>query len=1144
LVEIASPDMLWAIREEPMSFDELRLQYRAQDRWLDLAVLLEQHRRQVPEPVRTELRTELKELLEYMIGVGNHDAVSFAEGRLESLYREIGGDQALESLAGLYLDQSERQTDDLENYLKLRRKCAAIFESELNRPDAALLVLTSALGSDVLSSSDVLDDLERLGRATSDWDSIFEAIAPVLSQLRDDERSQPLLVRLGRWCLHFAGDEDQGVKLLERALERQPNDLAAIGLLEEHCRKRSDFGALAEILRFRADAGGDPPDRAAAWLDIAALAEGPLDDSALATEALENAFELAPDSAGFLRLEGAYRDAQRWPDVAVLLRSELARAPQGQDRQLNQRLAEVLARLGDVDDAIQEFRASSAGAKEFVATLKREAERAQGPVRARLLAEVARMYATELSDSLASNHYYSEALSLDSQLVDAAEPMVDIFLAEKSWDKAVPLLENLIRQGRLTRDPAWLHRRFVQLGQCCDRLGKPAPALQAFRDAYELNPRDTATVMGFGKLLFESKEWEHAIRIFGVLLKEHGERMQPAEVTGTHFMAARAFEGIGDEGRAIAAHQRVAELNPRHRESLRALVETFDRRKDWANFIRYADLLVVVEPEPLVRFRQLTKVGEVWATLLNRPDLAMVAYRAALDIDPKSIVVLRKLLDLYTRTEKYPLAVKVLERLIVGESQPARRATLHYTAGVLSRDCVGNEATAIEHFEAALDDDKDMLKSFEAIDRIFTNRRDWKELERSYRRMLNRVTPADTASAQRTERLLWDGLAEIYRSRLRNYELAIDAYKVLETLSQGDEKYRRILAELYEKMGDAGGALKEHRRLIAEDPKRVESFHVLHDAYLHTERFDAAWCVAGALSFLRSSTAHEESYYQKYLGRNLRLGQGVLTHEMYSRLNHSSQDSIVSALLSYAAEGLRAIYGVPIRAHGIDPKRAHIHAEANVVFRQIWTYVAQCLAMPSAPDLFETKTPGVVNLNGETPSVGVGPDRLESQNDRESAFYAAKLAYAMRPENYLGSIFPAETLQTMLMAVLDAADPSFGYTKQYRDANFERAVKELRKIPEPLKAPLRSLVAKFKQRGASVDIPGWLNAMEHSSNRAGLLLCGEFATAASCVRYGSLAFGNLGHEARIRELLLFSIDETYFGLREHLQLAIGGSRPF
>ncbi len=1137
--------MLLGLREEPMSFDELRQQYRAQDRWLDLAVLLEKHRKQVLEPLQTELRTELKGLLEYMIGVGNPEAVSFAEGRLESLYREIGSGAALESLAGLFLDQSERQTDDLEKYLKLRRKCAAIFETELKRPDAALLVLTSALGSDVLESSEVLDDLERLGKATSDWASVFEAISPVLSQLQDDERSQPLLVRLGRWCLYFADDEDQGVQLLERALERKPNDLAAIELLEEHCRKRSDFRALAEMLRFRADAGGEVSDQAAAWLDIAALAEGPLDDADLATEALENAFRLAPDAAGFSRLEGAYRDAQRWPDVAALLRSEIARTGQGDQRQkLNQRLAEVLARLGDVDNAIQQFRASSADAKTFVATLKREADRVEGPVRARLLAEVARVYATELSDSLASNHYYSEALSLDSQLVNAAEPMADILLAEKSWDKAAPLLENLLRQGRMTRDPAWLHRRYVQYGQCCDRLGKAAPALQAFRDAYELNPRDTATVMGLGKLLFESKEWEPAIRIFGLLLNEHTGRMQPAEVTGTHFMAARAFEGIDDEGRAIASHQRVVELNPRHRESLRALVEAFDRRKDWANFIRYADLLVVVEPEPLVRFRQLTKVGEVWATMLNRPDLAMVAYRAALDIDSGSIVVLRKLLDLYTRTEKYPLAVKVLERLIVGETQAPRRATLHYTAGVLHRDHVGNESAAVDHFEAALDDDRDMLKSFEAIDRILTSRKDWRGLERSYRRMLNRVTPAETPTAKRTERLLWEGLAEIYRSRLGNYEMAIDAYKVLEALSQGDEKFRRILAELYEKMGDAEGALNEHRRLIEEDPKRVDSFHVLHDAYLHTARYDAAWCVAGALCFLRSSNANEDSYHQKYLGRNLRLGQGVLTHEKYSYLTHGSQDAVLSALLSYAAEGLRSIYGVPLRSHGIDAKRALISADSDVVFRQIWTYVAQTLAMPSAPELYATKAPGLTNLNGETPAVGVGPERRESANDRESAFYAAKMAFSMRPENYLGSLFPAEALQTMLMAVLESADPSFGYTQQLRDPNFEKAVKELRKLPDPLKAPLRTLVGKFKQRGAVADMGHWLNGLEHSSNRAGLLFCGDLATAASCVRYGSSAFGSLNHETRIRELLLFSISEPYFGLREHLQLAIGGSRPF
>lgn len=1125
-----------------MSFDELRQQYREQERWIDLAVLLERERKAQRGPDAAEITRELMTLLEGMC-VTDPASAQFAEPRLESLYLELRTPEALEALAGLYLDRSERQIDDVEKFVASRRRCAEVFERDLGRPDSALLVLLSSLGSDVLAQPAFLEDLERLGRATGDWGSVFVAVDAVLDHMQDDDRAGPILVQLGRWSGEYVGDDKRAERYLERALELCPDDLVAIGLLESHCRRRGDFEALGEMIRFRIHAAKDVDAQARGWFELAELAAGPLDDNATEIEALERISALRPEPQILARLEAVYRRAGRFDNLATLLRGQISTVQDSAQRQaLSQRLGEALARVGAIEDAIQGFREAASDAKSYVQTLKREAEHIDDAAKARVLAEIGHVYAREIRDNLAAQHYYGLALSVDSQLVDAAEPMADVYLSEQAWDKAAPLLETLLRRHRVSRDAVWLHRRYVQYAQCCDHLGRRAPALAAFREAYELRPDDVPTIKGFSKLLWDCQEWEKAVGMFGKLLSEHVTSLTPQEVAAINFMAAKAFEALGDEGRAIAAYQRVTQFNPKHRGALRALVEIFDRREDWTNFVQVADLLVVVEPEPLVRFRQLSKVGEIWANQLNRPDLAMVAYRAALDIDPHSIVVLRKLLDLYTRTEKYPLAVKVLERLVDGEQQPKRRAMLHYTAGVLYRDHVGDLTRAVEHFDAALDDDLDLLKAFEAIDRVWTQNRQWKELERAYRRMLKRVT--GLAANEQLEWMLWEGLAEIYRSRLGEFDLAVDAYKVLQTMRPKDDKYRKILAELYEKMGDAEGALKEHRRLIAEEPKRVDSYHVLHEAYLRLGNFDAAWCVAGALSFLRASTAHEESFYQKYLGRNLRLGRGKLTQEMYAKLVHPAQDATVGALLSYAAEGLRSIYGVPLRAHDIDPKRDRIASDSPHVFRQIWNYVAGCLALPAPPELFQIENDGLLNLNAETPAVGVGPQRRDSVNDRESAFYAAKLLYAMRPEHYLATVFPPEANQTMLMAVVESVDSSVGYSKQLRDPNFDKAVKELRKLPEQARAPLRKLVARFQQKGGVADVHAWTNAVEHSSTRAGLLLCGDLGVAASCVRYGGLHVGSDGSEERIRQLLLFAVSETYFELRAHLDLAIGGARPF
>jgi hypothetical protein len=63
--------------------------------------------------------------------------------------------------------------------------------------------------------------------------------------------------------------------------------------------------------------------------------------------------------------------------------------------------------------------------------------------------------------------------------------------------------------------------------------------------------------------------------------------------------------------------------------------------------------------------------------------------------------------------------------------------------------------------ERALDNNPDHLKAFEAIDRLLTQKKDWKELERNYRKMLKRVAGQGKNDIELN---LWHFLGEIYRT--------------------------------------------------------------------------------------------------------------------------------------------------------------------------------------------------------------------------------------------------------------------------------------------------------------------------------------------------------------------------------------------
>jgi hypothetical protein len=129
------------------------------------------------------------------------------------------------------------------------------------------------------------------------------------------------------------------------------------------------------------------------------------------------------------------------------------------------------------------------------------------------------------------------------------------------------------------------------------------------------------------------------------------------------------------------------------------------------------------------------------------------------------------------------------------EIDPVRRSRYHYTAAVLLRDELGSVDAALERFDRVLADDPTMLKAFQAIDTIMTQRKDWKALERAYRKMINRL-PAEGENGLRM--LLWTNLAEIYRSRLNDFRAAAKAFEVAAALDPQNIDRYLLLAELYE----------------------------------------------------------------------------------------------------------------------------------------------------------------------------------------------------------------------------------------------------------------------------------------------------------------------------------------------------------
>jgi hypothetical protein len=120
-------------------------------------------------------------------------------------------------------------------------------------------------------------------------------------------------------------------------------------------------------------------------------------------------------------------------------------------------------------------------------------------------------------------------------------------------------------------------------------------------------------------------------------------------------------------------------------------------------------------------------------------------------------------------------------------------------------------------------------------------------------------------------------------------------------------------------------------------------------------------------------------------------------------------------------------------------------------------------------------------------------------------------------------------LAALRIAGVGQADPQVDQWAQQLVPHFQQAQIDT----------LRGLCRRFIEAGGSADVKVWMQCVEGTAIRAGFLLCNDLETAANLVRQLPPAgTADLPPGDKLKELVLFSISEQYFALREGLGIQI------
>jgi len=165
---------------------------------------------------------------------------------------------------------------------------------------------------------------------------------------------------------------------------------------------------------------------------------------------------------------------------------------------------------------------------------------------------------------------------------------------------------------------------------------------------------------------------------------------------------------------------------------------------------------------------------------------------------------------------------------------------------------------------------------------------------------------------------------------------------------------------------------------------------------------------------------------------------------------------------------------------------------------------------------------------------------LAGYTPQELTFIVGKHLSSYRGEHYIRNLFPTVTeLKVVFFAAIKMVKPDFLVPAEMAQA-VEMTAVEFAKYMQPVERDsLRIIVQKFVEDGAKADLKRWLQTVELTGARAGLVLCADLDIAKKVITAEPQLPGDLTPAEKLKELLVFSVSDQYRALRKALGIAIG-----
>jgi tetratricopeptide (TPR) repeat protein len=991
--------------------------------------------------------------------------------------------------------------------------------------------------------------LEELLRRQARWGPLSELLVKQAELAKDAPGAGALLCRAAEIHEEFLGQPEHAERLFTRALELDRSAGPARQGLERLYLASEDHEALQGHYLREAEGAANPVLRVRAYLRLAALYDGVLDDTARAATAYESALKVVADQPDALHaLTALCRRTESWDRLFALLPRIAATA---QDRDAAVAALKEWASLvelyrserwdpepiyrrvldGDPKDAhalaaLDALAFRKGNDQALLELALKQARNASDPeLAASLCLRAAAIVVTAGKPSEAAE-VLRRGLRDQPDYLPLIRMLRRLDEQQETWEEAAHLL---LREGELVRCTDVRHQALVRAGNILlDRFDDVQGAADALLRVFDEDPQHGAAFGRLAEILASQDRWNDLVDLYHRRMAAvDGTARVPLQLQ----LATILEDRLSDVEGAVDVLTELLASEPTNARALEQIARLCVEQERWREAEDFLARLAEVSTENPERQRHtLLQRSEILANELGDTDAALAVLRELLVHQPSDRDALERCMAIYQHRGEWERVVEMLKQLGRSGSFEERVKATVDLAEIFARNLAdGEQAQAALSRAATL-----AVESGTGIDivtRYFERRGDFEGLVALWGGALERLPPEGSPGAV---------AVRLARSRLlagrllRPGEAEQEIRKALK--GAPDSLPARLeLAGLHLWGDNLAEAVSEYARVLELAPYEPAAFRGLYRVHERRGDMDRAAMAAQAIGAVGDPDEAEGKIADQALMVAERALSGAistpLTLEGYWQLlAHGDEPAEARELLYALADYLPVVFEAELSdSKGIviplDP-RDQIVGRCQLCARvlgvdEVDYAVGQKIAQP------------VMVLAAAKPRVVVEESFAANASDGRFRFWVGRaLARVLCRSFYLDQLSPAR-IELLLASAVELYDR--GYASYLgRQPEVDDLTKRLtRAIPRRVrKGRLEELARAYGARGENININRWLERAQRGANRAGLLLCGDVRVAVKELER-SKASGSFRSK-----LLRFSVGPHFSEARRRLGLAI------